>query len=137
MSIGQRTGQRVQVTDLKLNGQKTEYHAIRAAAKALGLDRRYIENFIYLNQTEPVLGRYTFKKIGISEVVNTGKQVSSQKVEVTDLLTNRVSTFVSVSLAAKSLGVRQTSISLYLKEGRKTPYRKRYLFKRIDFTETD
>lgn len=54
-----------------------------------------------------MLGRYTCAppKIGISEVVNTGKQVSSQKVEVTDLLTNRVSTFVSVSLAAKSLGV--------------------------------
>jgi hypothetical protein len=46
--------QRVEVTDLESNS-KTEYHAIRAAAKALGLDKRYIENFIYLNQTTPVL----------------------------------------------------------------------------------
>jgi len=61
LSAAQKTGQRVEVTDLELNS-KTDYHAIRAAAKALGIDKRYIENYIYLNQTEPVLGRYTFKK---------------------------------------------------------------------------
>ena len=51
------------MTDLELN-TVTEYHAIRAAAKALGIDKRYIENYVYLDQMEPVLGRYTFKKIG-------------------------------------------------------------------------
>lgn len=70
-SLGQKTAQRVEVTDLELN-TVTEYHAIRAAAKALGVDRRYIENYIYLDQTEAVLDRYTFKKIGESEVRGGG-----------------------------------------------------------------
>jgi predicted membrane-bound dolichyl-phosphate-mannose-protein mannosyltransferase len=39
----------------------TKFHAIRAAAKGLGIDKRYIENYIFLNQKKPVLGKYTFK----------------------------------------------------------------------------
>jgi hypothetical protein len=84
LSAAQKTGQPVEVTDLEL-GSKTEYHAIKAAAKALGIDRRYIENYIHLNQTEPVLGRYTFKLVGEPKVENVRKQASSQAVEVTDL----------------------------------------------------
>jgi len=60
-SMGQQTKQQVEVIDLKLN-TKTVYHAVRAAAKVLGIDKRYIENYINLNQIEPLLGRYTFKK---------------------------------------------------------------------------
>lgn len=132
-SLGQKVGQPVEVTDLKLD-TKTEYHAIRAAAKALGLDRRYIENFIYLNQTEPVLGRFTFKLVGKPGLDVIRKQSTSLAVEVTDLELNQVTTYRSVSLAAKSLGVRQASLSLYLKEGRKSPYRKRYNIVRVDCT---
>jgi GIY-YIG catalytic domain/NUMOD1 domain len=58
-SMGQQTKQQVKV--IKLN-TKTVYHAVRAAAKVLGIDKRYIENYINLNQIEPVLGRYTLKK---------------------------------------------------------------------------
>ena len=135
-SEGQRTRQKIEVTDLELN-VTTEYHAIRAAARALDIDRRYIENYINLNQTEPVKGRYTFKRIGEAEVTNVGKQATSQKIEVTDLETNEVSVYASMGSAANSLGVRQAAISLYLKEGRKAPYRKRYIIKRIDSTETE
>lgn len=134
-SVGQKTGQPVEVTDLKLD-TKTEYHAIRAAAKALGLDRRYIENFLYLNQTEPVLGRFTFKLVGKPGLDTIRKQSTSLAVEVTIFL-KLVTTYRSVSLAAKTLGVRQPSLSLYLKEGRKSPYRKRYKIVRVDCTETD
>jgi hypothetical protein len=81
LSAAQKTGQPVEVTDLEL-GSKTEYHAIKAAAKALGIDRRYIENYIHLNQTEPVLGRYTFKLVGDPKAIPR-KQASSQAVEVT------------------------------------------------------
>lgn len=61
LSQSNRRGQKIEVTDLKLN-KKTEYHAIKAAALDLGISRRYIENFIHLNQTEPVMDRYLFKK---------------------------------------------------------------------------
>jgi hypothetical protein len=130
LSAAQKTGQPVEVTDLVL-GSKTEYHAIKAAAKALGIDRKYIENYIHLNQTEPVLGRYTFKLVGEPKVETVRKQGSSQAVEVTDLELNKVTPYPSIGLAAKSLGVRQASISLYLKEGRKTPYLKRYIITKM------
>ena len=60
-SMGQQTKYQVEVIDLKLN-KKTVYHAVRAVANVLDINKRYIENYINLNQIEPVLGRYIFKK---------------------------------------------------------------------------
>jgi hypothetical protein len=60
MSASQRTSQAVEVTDLELK-TKTTYHAIRSAAKALGFDRRYLINYVYLNQTKPLFGRFIVK----------------------------------------------------------------------------
>ena len=59
-SKGQSSGIKVEVTDLEKNTTST-YHAIRAAARGLGIDKRYIEHYIYLKQDKPVLGKYTFK----------------------------------------------------------------------------
>jgi hypothetical protein len=60
-SMGQQTKYQVEVIDLKLN-KKTVYHPVRAVANVLDINKRYIENYINLNQIEPVLGRYIFKK---------------------------------------------------------------------------
>jgi hypothetical protein len=57
MSKVQPSGLEVEVTDLETNTSKT-FHAIRAAARALNIDKRYIEHYIYLNPVKPVLGRY-------------------------------------------------------------------------------
>lgn len=54
---------KVEITDLETN-TTTEFNAIRAAAKVLGIDRRYIENYLYLKQEEPIFGRYICKFIG-------------------------------------------------------------------------
>lgn len=91
------------MTDLELN-TVTEYHAIRAAAKALGIDKRYIENYVYLDQMEPVLGRYSFKKIGGETAVKVSEQSNSQKLEVTDLELDTVTLYPSVGSAARALG---------------------------------
>lgn len=48
-SLGQSHGLKVEVTDIS-TGVKSSYHAIKAAARALSIDRRYIENYIYLKQ---------------------------------------------------------------------------------------
>ncbi|PQE22343.1 GIY-YIG endonuclease (mitochondrion) protein [Rutstroemia sp. NJR-2017a BBW] len=50
-----KNGIKVEVTDLETN-TTTTYHAIRAAARALDIDKRYIEHYIYLKQDKPVLG---------------------------------------------------------------------------------
>lgn len=69
LSKGQSSGIKVEVTGL-LTNTTTIYHAIKAAARALDIDKRYIEHFIYLGQDKPVLGRYTFKLNSADESTN-------------------------------------------------------------------
>jgi hypothetical protein len=54
LSAAQSTSMKVEVTDLETN-TSTTYHAIRAAARGLGIDRRYIEHYIIFKQDKPVL----------------------------------------------------------------------------------
>ena len=64
MSAGQKTGQKIEVTDLETDST-TIYHTVRAAARALKIDYKYILNYFYLNQDKPVLGRYIFQKLEV------------------------------------------------------------------------
>lgn len=64
MSAAQLTGQKIEVLDLDLD-TITIYHTVKAAARALNINFKYILNFFYLNQAKPVLGRYIFKKLGV------------------------------------------------------------------------
>lgn len=122
---------KLEVTDIT-TGLNTIYHAIRAAARALNIDRRYIEKYIYLKQVQPVRQRYLFKLIeeGVNKD-NIRLQKTSQKVVVTDVETNDITIYSSVTSAAKSLGLHQASISLYLKDKRTKPFKDKYIFKLI------
>lgn len=85
----------------------TTYHAIRAAARALDIDKRYIEHYIYLKQNKPVLGRYTFKLNLNSDDESTNLicekvQKTSMKVEVTNVDTKEVTIYSSISAAASN-----------------------------------
>ena len=106
------------------------------SARALEIDKRYIEHYIYLKQNKPVFGRYTFKLNLNSEDESTNLiqekvQKTSMKVEVTNVETKEVTIYSSITAAAKALGYRQPSISLYLKENRTKPFKGLYLFKLI------
>lgn len=134
LSKGQSSGIEVEITDLETN-TTTSYHAIRAAARALNIDKRYIENYIYLKQDNPVLGKYTFrlKSKGESTNLMLGKiQKTSTKVEVTNVDTKEVIIYSSIGAAARTLGYHQASISLYLKENRTKPFKGKYLFKFVN-----
>lgn len=134
LSKGQSSGIEVEVTDLETNNTST-YHAIKAAARALDIDRRYIEHYIYLKQDKPVLGRYTFKlnsDYASINLIHEKVQKTSKKVEVTNVDTKEVTIYSSISAAARSLGYRQPSISLFLKENRTKPFNGKYLFKLVD-----
>ena len=139
LSKGQSTGIEVEVTDLEAQAPNntTTYHAIRAAARALDIDKRYIEHYIYLKQDKPVLGRYTFKLNLNSDdksisLISERVQKTSMKVEVTNVDTKEVTVYSSITFAAKALGYRQPNISLYLKENRIKPFKGKYLFKLVD-----
>lgn len=130
LSKAQSSSIEVEVTDLETN-TTTTYHAIRAAARALGIDKRYIEHYIYLKQDLPVLGRYTFKlnlDTESTNLINQKVQKTSMKVEVTNVDTKEVTIYTSISTAARELGFRQASISLYLKENITKPFKGKYLF---------
>ena len=106
LSKAQSSGMEVEVTDVGTN-TSTTYHAIRAAARTLEIDKRYIEHYIYLKQDKPVLGRYTFKLVNLNsdgESTNLVKekkvQKISMKVEVTNVDTKEVTTYSSISSCA-------------------------------------
>ena len=136
-SLSQSKGILLEVTDLKTNNIFT-YHAIRAAARDLGLDKRYIENYINLKQENPVLGRYIFKLS--SSALQHPKKINqkstsayAKKIEVTDVISNETTLFTSIGGAARALSVRQSSISVYLKNKRSKPFKGKYLIKLINF----
>lgn len=110
------------------------YRAIRAAANALGIDRRYIYHYVNLKQEKPVLGRYTFEIIS-SNSQNLDflikPQKFSTKLEVTNVDTNITTTYLSISAAARALNLRQASISAYLIKNSFKPYKGKYLFKKV------
>jgi len=126
---------KVEVTDMETN-TTTFYHAIRAAARILGIDKRYIEHYILLNKDKPVFARYTFKLLDSKDkspdLINVEKvQKTSKKVEVTNIDTKEVTIYSSIGAAAIALGYRQASISLYLKEKRTNPYKGTHYFKLV------
>ena len=54
------------------------------------------------------------------------------KVEVTNVDTKEVTIYSSIGGAARTLGYRQASLSLYLKENRTKPFKGKYLFKFVN-----
>lgn len=130
LSAAQPNSIKVEVVDLEKN-TTTVYAAIKAAARALGIDRRYIEHYIHLNQDKPFLDRYIFKLISSNDKKIEKVQKTSKKVEVTNINTKEVTIYTSIGAAARALGYRQPSISLYLKENRTKPFKGIYLFKLV------
>ena len=134
LSAVQPTSIKVEVADMETN--TTIYHAIRTAARILGIDKRYIEHYILLNQVEPVFGRYTFKLLDSKDkspnLINVEKvQKTFNKVEVTTVETKEVTIYPSIGVSARVLGYRQASIFLYLKENRTNPFKGTHLFKLV------
>jgi len=130
-SIANTKSIKVEVTDLETNSSTT-YHAIRAAARALDIDKRYIEYYIYLNQDKPVLGRYTFKLLNSNDGVPVNvKQKTSYKMEVINVKTQEVKLYPSIGATARALNFRQSSISTYLKGEKTKPFKGLYLFKLV------
>lgn len=71
------------MVDLETN-TSTLYDAIKGAARALSIDRRYIEHYIYLNQDKPILSRYILKLINFNKKIEKAQKIS-KKIEVTNV----------------------------------------------------
>lgn len=128
LSLAQLNSTEIEVFDITTN-TSTKYHAIRAAARALNIDKRYIEQYIYLNQDKPVLDKYTFKLLSDKEKPLEKIQKTSINLEVINIDTKQIKIYNSIGAAARDLGCYQASISLCLKENRTKPFKGKYLFK--------
>lgn len=129
LSLAHSSGIKVKVKNIKTNTE-TIYPSIKNAARFLGLDSRYIYNYIHLHQDKPVLDNYTFELFDAKDIKpNVTSQKNSMKVQVIDIKTDKIREYSSIGAAARDLGIRQASISLYLKENRNKPFKGIYLFK--------
>jgi group I intron endonuclease len=54
-----------------------------------------------------------------------------QRIEVLDLYSNETISYYSIREASRVLGIRQNSISMYFIQNQKSPYKGRYIFKKI------
>lgn len=132
MSLSRRNAVGIKITDL-LSNQILLFHAVRAAARALNVDRRLIEHHLYINQSKPLLGIYAIELQDVSKNMSSDVhvQVNSKRLELTNVHTNEVRVYPSVSKAARELKLYQASISLYLKENRSNPFKGIYKFRYI------
>jgi phage antirepressor YoqD-like protein len=58
-------------------------------------------------------------------------QPHAKKIEVIDLEINQANIYNSITAAAKALDIPQSSLSRYLTKNQQSPYKGRYIFKRL------
>ena len=132
LSLGNNKSTAIKAHDLKTDVSYT-YHSIRYAAKSLNIKRGSIINYLFIDNKLPVINRYTFELINLSNInyIKNIKQKTAKKIEVIDVINNNTIVYDSIGTAAKSLGLYQASISLYLKKGRTNLFKGKYIFKLI------
>src|SRR5260221_7167372 len=113
-----------------------EYNILRKAGSSLGYKHRE-ESKAKISASHMGRKRSLEDKANISASMfgknNAKNQPSSQKIEVTWALELKTkTTFGSIREAARALNIRQSSISNYFALNQKTPFKKRYLLKKID-----
>lgn len=69
-------------------------------------------------EKHPIFNKTRVEKVGSPYV----------KLEVKNIITNEIQIYESISEAAAVLGIRQSTISAYLKRGQKSPYKNQYSF---------
>lgn len=114
----------------KETGDKKEFSCMVDAANYLGISNGRL--WYFFNKTvktgDETLKGYTVSKLSYTENVDNK---TTKKIEVTDLETNEVIIYPSISLAGKALGISQGSLSLYIAKKRSSPFRKKYIFKLV------
>jgi len=118
----------VEVTDLQ-TGVTKGYYTASVAAKALGINRKLILNYLSSEVKNPLLGKYALKLVGGS-YVKPIKLSSSKNILVTNIETNEVFKFSSANEACRSLGLSVASVSRYLNGQSTRPIKKKYIIKR-------
>nr|AVD96795.1 NADH dehydrogenase subunit 5 [Ophiostoma novo-ulmi subsp. novo-ulmi] len=122
--------QSVKLIHIKDSSIIKEFPTVQKAAEFLNVDRSTLNNIINnpkKNNTGIVDEYYISKLDKHIEYVRS----NSKAIEVTDLELNSTIVYSSITEAANALGINKGSISMYLKGNSTSPYKKRYIIKRI------
>jgi len=114
----------------KLTGISKEFSSMTDAAKYLDISRARLGYFLsnMSNTNNDALKGYTIYKITDSQVKVNRK---SNSIEVTDIYTNEVKLYPSLTLAAETMGVPRSSLSGYFANKRTNPYKNKYNIKLV------
>lgn len=111
-------------------GITNQFSTMKAACQFLGISSRRLSNYLKNNESSFTNGQVsTIKGYTIAKLDSVKRECKS--IEVTNIHTNEVIKYSSISLAGEAIGISQSSISTYLSRKRTTPFRGIYLFKLI------
>lgn len=103
---------------------------MKAAYQFLGISPRRLSNYLENNKYSSTNGQVSTIKGYIISKLDSVKQ-NCKTIEVTNVQTNEVINYSSISSGGEALGISQSSISVYLSRKRTTPFRGIYLFKLV------
>ena len=125
--------QAVELTN-SVTGVTKQFSTMKAAYQFLGISPRRLLNYLNNNKsTAPSTNGQvsTIKGYIISKLDSDSVKQNCKTIEVTNIQTNEVINYSSISSAGEALGIPQSSISVYLSRKRTTPFRGIYLFKLV------
>jgi predicted transcriptional regulator len=113
-----------------VSGDTKQFSSMKAAYQFLDISPKRLLNYLKNKESLLTNGQVsTIKGYNITKLDSV--KHNGKAIEVTNIHTNEVTKYSSVSSASEALGISQASISTYLSRKRTTPYRDIYLFKLI------
>jgi len=122
--------QAVLLTD-KASGVTKQFSTMKAACQYLEISSKRLSNYLKNNESSSTNEQISTIKGFIITKVDSFVKRYSKTIEVTNINTNEITRYPSVSSAAEALGISAASISTYFNRKRTTPFRNKYLFKLI------
>ena len=123
------TKQAVELTNI-VTGITKQFPTMKAAYQFLGVSSRRLSNYLNDNKSLSTNGQVSnIKGYTISRLDSF--KGDCKTIKVTNIQTNEVIYYSSISSASQALGILPSSISLYLIKKRTTPFRGIYLFKLV------
>lgn len=113
-----------------VSGITKEFSTMKAAYQFLGISHKQLSNYLKNNESSSSNEQVNTIKGYIITKLDSVKR-EGKGIEVTNINTNEVIKYSSLSSAAEAIGISQSSISTYLSRKRTTPFRGIYLFKLI------
>jgi predicted transcriptional regulator len=115
-------------------GESREFYSVTEAAKKLNVSRRLLTE--YLDRSESLTDDNSACSILPGYRISRGpanKKISKTAVsiEVVNVETNESIVYPSITLAGEALGISQRAISSYFSQNQTSPYKNKYIFKKV------